>query len=253
MILKTIESDILNLSYNEVCQLINDITYKDYWDKERNKLETPTQKNNRIQWILNDFPTYKKLSEQKDTSSESYIENTAKTIGWTLIKQDLQTLYSLKEGLEKEEKRKQINNKHLELWDIKIQGIELDLKLVNNEKVRITKKLQQDNFDDTEREKLMLKLNFLSSWEEDLGKDLGRVQKNQRTALGLTNNYKDPSPDKMEIEQTGELTVNQNIVDDGLTEEERRQEYEAEFTRLLQEATTTPKENAQDIQGNNNR
>lgn len=237
MILKTIETEALNLSYNEVCQLINDITYKDYWDKERNKPETPTQKNNRIQWILNGFPTYKKLSELDNTSSESYIGTTADNVDWTLIKQDLQTLYSLKEDLENEEKRKEINNKHLELWDIKIQGIELDLKLVNNEKVRITKKLQQNNLDDTEREKLMLKLNFLSSWEEDLGKDLERVQKSQRTALGLTNNYKDPSPDKMEMEQTGELTLNQNIKNNE-SEEERLERYADYFKRINNKATS---------------
>ena len=47
--------------------------------------------------------------------------------------------------------------------------------------------------------------------------------------------------------------VDAKVTDDGLTEEEREQKYEAEFKRLLQEATTTPNTDAQDIQRNNNK
>ena len=47
--------------------------------------------------------------------------------------------------------------------------------------------------------------------------------------------------------------VDAKVTDDGLSKEEREQKYEAEFTRLLQEATRPAPEDAQDIQGNNNR
>lgn len=47
--------------------------------------------------------------------------------------------------------------------------------------------------------------------------------------------------------------VDAKVSDDGLTEEERREQYEAEFKRLLQEATRPAPDDAQDIQGNNNR
>ena len=55
------------------------------------------------------------------------------------------------------------------------------------------------------------------------------------------------------FEFDGVIDVDATVVDDGLTDEERREQYEAEFTRLLQEATRPAPADAQDIQGNNNR
>ena len=59
------------------------------------------------------------------------------------------------------------------------------------------------------------------------------AQKNQRTALCLTNNYKDTTPDKLELEQKGELNLNQNVKIE--SEEEKLERYANYFKQIKED------------------
>lgn len=98
-------------------------------------------------------------------------------------------------------------------------------------------------------------INEKEAWAEiyEIDKRISQIEKDLYSSYRISEKVTDKHRFEGVIENTGNLTLNQNIVDDGLTEEEREQKYEAEFTRLLQEATRPAPEDAQDIQGNNNR
>ncbi|WP_407413795.1 hypothetical protein [Methanobrevibacter sp.] len=242
MNLKTIDKpiNILLLSISEIDDLIEEITYKKYFDTVRKKLETNTQYNNRIQWINNGFPTYKELSEITGSTAK-YITDTSSNVNWTPIKEDLQLLYNRKEELERKEKQKEANKLHLEVWEHMENSIKFDLNYITHEKKRIMTEIKETN-DDEYKLQLEMKLQSLSAWESDLGKDLETAQKNHRTALGQTNNYKDTTPDKIELEQSGELNLNQTIKSDE-TEEERLERYANYFKRINSKATSIPSKN----------
>ena len=118
--------DIMALSITDINDLIEEIIYKKYIDNEREDLETTGQYNNRIQWIINGFPTHEKLSKITGNRS-SYIKKTASTVNWKNIRKDLELLYNRKEELEKKEKQKEANKLHLEVWEHMENSIKFDL------------------------------------------------------------------------------------------------------------------------------
>ena len=239
MNLKTINKpiNILSLTINEIDDLIEEITYKKYMDVVRDKLETSIQYNNRIQWIINGFPTYKKLSEITG-SKDKYITDTASNVKWAAIKEDLQLLYNRKEELELKEKQKKANKVHLEVWEHNEDSIKFDLNYITNEKKRIMAEMEK-TYSTEYKQKLKMELHGLSVWESELRKDFKIVQASHRTALGQTNNYKDTTPERIELEQSGELTLNQKIKPDE-TEEERLERYADYFKRINSKATSIP-------------
>lgn len=60
--------------------------------------------------------------------------------------------------------------------------------------------------------------------------ELKSIQPTERTNKHLTNQYKDDSIDRLEVEQKGELTLNQNISNE--TEEEKLERYANYFKQL---------------------
>lgn len=223
--------DIMALSINDINDLIEEIIYKKYIDNEKRDLETTAQYNNRIQWIINGFPTHEKLS--KITKNKiTYINKTASNVKWKNIRKDLELLYNRKEELEKKEKQKEANKIHLEVWEHMENSIKFDLNYITKEKKQIMVEIEETN-DDERKLQLELKLQSLSAWESDLGKDLETAQKNHRTALGQTNNYKDTTPDKLELEQKGELNLNQNVKIE--SEEEKLERYANYFKQIKED------------------
>lgn len=228
--LKTINKplDSNSITIEEIEELIEEITYKKYISRLKGKLETPTQYNNRIQWIINCFPTYKKLSEITG-SSHQYILDTASYVGWSDIKHDLNLLSNIKEDLIKKEKQIKANKVHLEVWEHNENSIKVDLDFITNDKKRILTEYNNTK-SKKKKQKLKKELIELSSWESDLRNDFRISQSSHRTALGQTNNYKDITPDKLEIEQKGELTLNNNIQME--SEEEKLERYANYFKRI---------------------
>ena len=206
----------------------------------------------RQRWKELGFPSYVTVDEDMNLPKNTTAKYASK-YGYKQIKETFQELQEQEKSEQEEKDQQDLRNTFKEVWDIGINDTKYQLQSITTQIQDIEKQMGQTDDADMLRilsvklDELWDKHNFIFSVK------FPKLQDKARTNVGLTNNYKDNSVDKLEVKQEGELTLNQNIVDDGLTEEERREQYEAEFTRLLQEATTTPTKDAQDIQGNNNR
>jgi len=248
---KTISINLNDLTIKNIDSTINSVIYKKYYNKKSKKNENTTQYTHRIDWILDDFPTYETYAKNHNTNA-SYIGDIASWVGWQDIKEDIKTLRNYKEQLINENEKKELINDFKEIWNTTINDTKYQLQSITQEIQKVEKQIQST---DNAESKKALQVRLDDLWEKHNNIVINKFPKLQdkaRTNLGLTNTYKDTTADKLEVEQKGEVTLNQNI-NDGLSKKEREQKYEAEFTRLLQEATTTPTEDAQDIQGNNNR
>jgi len=234
MLFKTIELNIHDLNLKSVKDAINDIIYKKYWDKKREDYETSVQMNHRITWINNDFCTLRDLAEINNTT-KSYLENISANVCWLDIKHDLLILYDKRDELEREEERINAVNTQIETWKQRIGSIRYDLNKLAIRKKEIYDLINNTN-DEKKLKRLYKELENIGNRESQLNKDMDTAQKNQRTALCLTNNYKDTTPDKLELEQKGELNLNAKVTGDlTLAEEEAKaDEYFKQLEKEMQ-------------------
>lgn len=214
----------------------------EYWNKhfpakDSGRKETDYGYNIRNTWRKLQFPNYHMVDEYlslpKGTTNQY-----AHKYRYTDIKAKFEELQNQINTEKQEKEQQEMEEDYSDIW----KTARNSLKYRIND---LTKKIQSAG-NEEELEELWDK--YFEALHELKG-----LQPTERINKHLPNAYKDNSIDRLEVEQKGELTLNQNITNDGLTEEEREQKYEAEFTRLLQEATQPTGEDAQDIQGNNNR
>ena len=228
---KTIELDINNADLTVINDAIQNIIFKSYWDTVRNDYETATQKNRRITWINHNFCSFKDLAKI-DGTKESYLYKISSIIGWKDIKHDLLILYDKRDELELNKKRVKAVNTQIETWEQRIGSIRYDLN-----KLEIRKQEIYDLISITTNKNdlkiLYEELEKIGSRESQLNKDMDTAQKNQRTALCLTNNYKDTTPDKLELDQKGELNLNQNVKIE--SEEEKLERYANYFKQIKED------------------
>lgn len=207
---KTISINLNDLTLDNIDSIINEVIYKKYYNKHSNKNETTTQYTHRIDWILDNFPSYTIYAKNHNTNP-SYIGDIASWIGWQDIKEDIKTLRNYKEQLINENEKKQLINDFKEIWATTINDTKYQLQGITQEIQSIEKQIQNTNNAESKKA-LQIRLDEL--WEKHNNIVINKFPKLQdkaRTNLGLTNTFKDTTIDKLEIEQKGELTLNQNI------------------------------------------
>ena len=207
---KTRSINLNDISVNNIDSVINEVIYKKYYNKKSNKNENSTQYTHRINWILDDFPTYEMYAKNHKTNA-SYIGDIASWVGWQDIKEDIQTLRNYKEQLINENEKKQLIKDFKEIWNTTINDTKYQLQGITQE-IQIIEKQIQDT--DNAESKKALKVRLDELWEKHdniVINKFPKLQDKARTNLGLTNTYKDNTIDKLEVEQKGELTLNQNV------------------------------------------
>lgn len=232
---KTINVNLNDLTIKNIDSTINGVIYKKYYNKKSKKNENTTQYTHRINWILDDFPTYETYAKNHNTNA-SYIGDIASWVGWQDIKEDIKTLRNYKEQLINENEKKELINNFKEIWNTTINDTKYQLQSITQEIQKVEKQIQSTNNAESKKA-LQVRLDEL--WEKHdniVINKFPKLQDKARTNLGLTNTYKDTSVDKLEVKQEGELTLNQNISTE--TEEEkleRAKEYFKEIETQMKE------------------
>ncbi|WP_458454367.1 hypothetical protein [Methanobrevibacter sp.] len=234
MSFKTINIDLNDITLENIDSIINTVIYKKYYNKKSNNKENTTQYTHRINWISDNFPTYEIYAKNHNTH-KSYIGDIASFVGWQDIKEDIKTLRNYKEQLINENEKKQLINNFKEIWDTTINDTKYQLQSITQQIQKTEKQLKNTN---NAESKKALELRLDELWEKHNNIVINKFPKLQdkaRTNLGLTNTYKDTSVDKLEVEQKGELTLNQNI--NNKTQEELDEEYENRFKHYMETIT----------------
>lgn len=207
----------------------------EYWNKhfpakDSGRRETDYGYNIRNTWKELQFPNYpvvdEYLSLPKGTTNQYAFK-----YGYTDIKAKFEELQNQINIEEQEKEQQEMEEDYSDIWKTARNSIKYRIN-------DLTKKIKVTS-NEEELEELWDK--YFEALHE-----LKSLQPTERINKHLPNSYKDDKIDRLEIEQKGELTLNQNI-NDGLSKEEREKAYEIEFKQLLQEATNNNGTDVQDI------
>ena len=198
----------------------------EYWckhfpAKDSGRKETDYGYKIRQTWRELGFPNYPVVDE--------YLSLPTNTTNQYASKYDYKSIKAKYEELK--------NQLYLEQQEKELQEMEDDYSEIwktnrNSLKVRINDLINKINKTDNEKEANKLWTEYYKVLHE-----LKDLQSAERTNKHLPNAYKDNSVDKFEVEQKGEVTVNQNIKNSE-TEEERLERYADYFKRINSKATS---------------
>lgn len=183
----------------------------------------------RQRWKELGFPSYTSIDDDMGLPKNT-TANYASKYGYKKIKETFQELEQKEKSEIEEREQMELINTFKEIWNTTINDTKYQLQSVTQEIQKVEKQIQQAT-DPEIKKALTFKLNSL--WEQHdniVINKFPRLQDKARTNLGLTNNYKDNTADKLEVEQKGELVLNQNINME--PEEERLEKYANYFKRL---------------------
>ena len=183
----------------------------------------------RQRWRELGFPSYASVDEDMGLPKNT-TANYASKYGYKQIKETYQELQEQEKSEIEEKEQKELVETFKEIWNTTINDTKYQLQSITQEIQKVENQIQ--NTDDVGiKKELHLKLDNL--WEKHnniVVNKFPKLQDKARTNLGLTNSYKDTSIDKLEVEQKGELTLNQNISNE--TEEEKLERYANYFKQI---------------------
>lgn len=191
----------------------------EYWNKhfpakDSGRKETDYGYKIRNTWKELQFPNYpvvdEYLSLPKGTTNQY-----AHKYGYTEIKAKFEELQNQIDIEKQEQEQEEMEEDYSDIWKTARNSIKYRIN-------DLTKKIQS-----TSNEKELEKL--WNKYFEALS-ELKSLQPTERINKHLPNAYKDTSTDKLEVEQKGELTLNQII--DSETEEEKLERYASYFERI---------------------
>ena len=191
----------------------------EYWNKhfpakDTGRKETDYGYNIRNTWKDLGFPNYPVVDEYlglpKGTTNQY-----AHKYKYTDIKAKFEELQNQIDIEKQEQEQEEMEEDYSDIWKTARNSIKYRIN-------DLTKKIQS-----TSNEKELEKL--WNKYFEALS-ELKSLQPTERINKHLPNAYKDTSTDKLEVEQKGELTLNQII--DTETEEEKLERYASYFERI---------------------
>ena len=191
----------------------------DYWNKhfpakDTGRKETDYGYNIRNTWKNLQFPNYPVVDEYlglpKGTTNQY-----AHKYKYTDIKAKFEELQNQIDIEKQEQEQEEMEEDYSDIWKTARNSIKYRIN-------DLTKKIQS-----TSNEKELEKL--WNKYFEALS-ELKSLQPTERINKHLPNAYKDTSTDKLEVEQKGELTLNQIINTE--TEEEKLERYASYFEQI---------------------
>lgn len=191
----------------------------EYWNKhfpakDSGRKETDYGYKIRNIWKELQFPNYPVVDEYlglpKGTTNQY-----AHKYGYTDIKAKFEELQNQIDIEKQEQEQEEMEEDYSDIWKTARNSIKYRIN-------DLTKKIQS-----TSNEKELEKL--WNKYFEALS-ELKSLQPTERINKHLPNAYKDTSTDKLEVEQKGELTLNQIINTE--TEEEKLERYASYFERI---------------------